>query len=107
MLFRIAAFLSIASIAGSIAAQQPRVQGRRLALVVANTGYQKLPGLMTAAHNAELMTGALKKAGFAVTQAEMRFADFKKAYEQPFLSNIQPGDTAVFYYSGYAVQVAE
>jgi formylglycine-generating enzyme required for sulfatase activity len=104
MLCRIALLLSIA---GSIAAQQPSAQGRRLALVVANAGYQKLPGLSTAATDAELMTAALKRAGFAVTQAEMRFTDFKKAYEQPFLNNIQPGDTVVFYYAGYAVQVAD
>src|SRR5438094_5992701 len=107
---RIALVISIAfiaSVAASIAAEQPPAQGRRLALIVANAEYQKLPGLMTAAHDAELMTGALKKAGFAVTQAEMRFADFKRAYEQPFLSNIQPGDTVVFYYAGYAVQVAD
>src|SRR4051812_44359312 len=104
MLCRIALLLSIA---GSIAAQQPPAQGRRLALVVANAGYQKLPGLSTAANDAELMTGALKRAGFAVTQAEMRFSDFKRAYEQPFLTNIQPGDTVLFYYAGYAVQVAD
>jgi formylglycine-generating enzyme required for sulfatase activity len=104
MLYRIALLLFVA---GSIAAQQPAAQGRRLALVVANAEYKDLPGLSTAPHNAELMTGALQKAGFAVTQAEMRFSDFKRAYEQPFLSHIQPGDTVVFYYAGYAVQVPE
>ena len=104
MLYRIALLLSIA---GSIAAQQPAGQGRRLALVVANAGYKDLPRLSTAAQDAELMTGALKKAGFAVTQAEMRFSDFKRVYEQPFLRNIQPADTVVFYYAGYAVQIPE
>ena len=103
MLCRIALLLSIA---GSIAAQQPPSPGRRLALVVANARYQKLPGLTTATNDAELMTAALKRAGFVVTQAEMRFSDFKRAYEQPFLSNIQRGDTVVFYYAGYSVQVA-
>ena len=109
MLYKIVIVLSIAgSIAAQpIASQQRPAPGRRVALVVANSGYQKLPGLSSAANDAELMSGALKRAGFAVNRAEMRFSDFKKAYEQPFLNSIQPGDTVVFYYAGYAVQVAD
>jgi sulfatase modifying factor 1 len=103
MLRRIALLLPIVA---SIAAPQSPTPGRRLALVIGNTRYQKLPGLSPATSDAALMTETLKRAGFDVTQAEMSFAGFKGTYEQPFLNSIKPGDTVLFYYAGYAVQVA-
>ena len=105
MLCRVVLLLAIA---GSVLAQTRPAEGRRLALVVANAGYHKLPPLSSPANDARLMADTLTKAGFEVKRVtDMRFPAFLTQYEEPFLRSVQPGDTVVFYYSGYAAQVAD
>src|ERR1700730_4787328 len=79
----------------------------RRALVVTNGKYASLPGLAASAAEGNLVADALSQAGFEITRVtDFAQKDFFGNYEKSFLEKIQPGDTCLFYYSGYAVQVA-
>jgi formylglycine-generating enzyme required for sulfatase activity len=102
MLTRVAVFLALT---GAVLAQGPSPGGRRLALVISNSDYKNLSGLQSPTKDAQLMAETLKTAGFRVERTEnMRFPEFLTSVEKPFLASVRPGDTVVFYYSGYAVQ---
>lgn len=102
MVGRVTVFLAFAALA---AAQPPPAKGRRIALVVANANYQRLPPLTSPVDESRLMADALRSTGFQVqTISDMRLRSFIVEDEQRFLASIQPGDAVVFYYSGYAVQ---
>jgi uncharacterized protein len=78
--------------------------GRRLALVVGNDTYPTVP-LVNAVNDAKAVDGALRTIGFTtalVTNAPLEAMD--RAVEA-FVARIQPGDVALFYYSGHGVQL--
>jgi hypothetical protein len=80
-------------------------QERRVALVVGNNAYPQMP-LQNAVNDARAVDRALTAAGFAtelVLDATLR--QFDVAVER-FLTRLQPGDVAMFYYSGHGIQVA-
>jgi formylglycine-generating enzyme len=99
---RVAILLALAV---SALAQPPAAPGRRLALVIANSDYQKLPRLTSPSDEAQLMADVLTAAGFVVRRVtNMRRGECLATTESSFVNEVQPGDAVVFYYSGYAIQ---
>ncbi|MCP4154934.1 MAG: DUF1566 domain-containing protein [bacterium] len=77
---------------------------RRVALVIGNASYKYYPLKKTTAY-AEAITGTLKKSGFDVTtRMNLSFKKMKKALRR-FGRQLKKGDTALFYFSGYGLQV--
>jgi formylglycine-generating enzyme required for sulfatase activity len=81
----------------------PTEETRRLAFVAGNADYSPLPPLSSASNEADLMAEALRNARFEVT----RVKDFSNATFQEFLEKVRPGDTCLFYYSGYTAKAVD
>jgi hypothetical protein len=79
--------------------------GKRIALVIGNDEYRAVPKLANAVHDAQAMRGALEGAGFQVQIATNVTREGIDAAVDKFIAAINPGDIALFYYSGHAVQV--
>lgn len=98
------AAVTVATTAQERRLTRPDVAGRRLALVVGNNTYPTVP-LTNAANDARAVDAALRGVGFTtelVTDATLETMD--RAVEG-FIARVQPGDVALFYYSGHGVQV--
>ena len=79
---------------------------RRLALVVGVGAYQDHDPLRNAVADADLVANALGRAGFTVT-SERNVGQFQFEHAlATFEKEIGPGDTALIYFSGHAVQAA-
>ncbi len=75
---------------------------RRIALVIGNDGYEALPKLQKAAADAGAYAELLRAQGFDAVMLKTNLT--RSAMDQAiavFLDTIQPGDTAVFAYSGH------
>ncbi len=80
------------------------ISGRRVALVVGNNNYPTMR-LRNAVNDARSMRGVLRQLGFSVQVAENTGrADLQRAV-RGFIGSINPGDVAMFYYSGHGIQV--
>ncbi len=79
-------------------------EGRRMALVVSNAAYAKLPALDTALLDAQAMSAALSGLGFEVTTLnDPDMAAFDAGLAK-VAASLSYQDTAVFYYSGHLSQ---
>jgi formylglycine-generating enzyme required for sulfatase activity len=80
-------------------------QAARLALVIGNDNYQQVSTLKNAGNDAKLMAGALRSAGFDVS--DHFNLDRNRLYEaiDGFQKRLGKGDEVVFYFSGHGVQV--
>jgi len=77
----------------------------KLALVVGNNSYLRLPSLGTAVNDALAVGSELSNRGFAVTQKpDVTFSDFE-VEKTKFLAQIRNGGVAVFYFAGHGIQV--
>ena len=83
-----------------------QAEGRRVALVIGNAGYDRLVPLKNAANDAQDMCAALRNLGFeAQCHLNLRTrADFRLAVRQ-FAAQLAPGVSALFYFAGHGVQV--
>ena len=100
--FFLAAFaLTVASFA-----QQPDTleEGQRLALVIGNDAYSIRP-LQNAVNDARAMQKALAGSGFRVNLQENAGRVAIETAVAEFLSKLGPGDTALLYYAGHALQI--
>jgi len=99
--------LTLPLLADPAAAQQPP-QEKRIALVVGDGNYEKLP-LPTAANDAGLIAQTLQAAGFDVIGARDLDADGLRNSLRDFMAKVQadPANTvAMIYLSGYGIQLA-
>ncbi len=76
----------------------------RKALVIGNALYKALAEPPTAANDARLVANALGGANFVVSLVENRSLEQLGRDIARFLSNLSPGDAAVVYFTGYALQ---
>ena len=77
----------------------------KVALVVGNNAYVRLPSLGTAVNDALSVGAELGSRGFTVIQApDSTFADFESAKSR-FLKQIANGGIGVFYFAGHGIQV--
>jgi hypothetical protein len=99
---RIAAILTLALLAAlSLAAQD----GKRVALVIGNDAYALSP-LRNAVNDARAVEIALRGAGFRTILVEnARKPDLESKIGE-FLDQLGPDDTALFFYAGHGVQIA-
>ena len=91
-----------------VAPAQTDKPGRRIALVIGNSAYETLPAITSVGEDTALVSDALAGAGFKVySTRDFRFPKFLTGGEAALLSDLQPGDICVVYYSGYAVHDEE
>jgi uncharacterized caspase-like protein len=77
----------------------------RVALVVGNGTYQKVPALPNPLHDAQDVSDALKRLGFTVnTVTDADFDTFRRSLLE-FGRRAQKADMAVFYYAGHGVEI--
>jgi ankyrin repeat protein len=85
--------------------QRPTETGGRKALVVGNSSYRRTTSLLNARADGRSIRNVLRRSGFEVTlleDAELR--EFEESLRE-FGNHLEPGDTALFYYAGHAIQV--
>ncbi len=102
-----AALLLAACAVWNPASAQP-APGRRIALVIGNSGYRNVERLANPANDARLMAKTLQAAGFALIgdgpQLDLDKPRFDRLIQQ--FGKVLPGaDVALFYYSGHGMQV--
>ena len=90
----IAGLLAWLCVAGSALAE------KRLALVIGNDAYQHIDALQKARADAKSYADLLREKRFSVEDRyDLGFIDMQGAVAE-FVEKIEPGDTAVFVYSG-------
>jgi len=80
-------------------------RGKRLALVIGNDAYKTLPALFNAARDARDVSSALTAVGFRVMVLTNANREVLDEGVDKFIATIEPGDVALFFYSGHAVQI--
>jgi uncharacterized caspase-like protein len=82
--------------------------GKRIALVVGNSGYRAVPGLANTSNDARLLARTLKAKGFTLIGGDARIdldrAQFNAALDQ-FAQALPGADVALFFYAGHGMQV--
>ena len=78
---------------------------RNLALVIGNDGYQNVPRLQKAVNDARAISAELERLGFIVRRAENLDQRAMSRAIVGFQSDVQPGDQALFYYSGHGFEI--
>lgn len=82
-------------------------EGRRVALVIGNQDYQYVEPLENPLNDTKEITRVLQESDFDVTVGlNLTKKDLEKVVRR-FLRELNDGDTALFYYSGHALQVGE
>jgi len=76
-------------------------RGGRLAILVANSHYEKLPAAAIAAADVDALENSLRQDGFEVVRRADANLDGMRSVEKVLEEKIQPGDTALVYYFGY------
>jgi len=81
-------------------------EARNLALVVGNNAYQNVHRLETAVNDAEAVGDALETMGFVVRRAvDANRGEMIRALTA-FEASLQPGDRALFFYSGHGFEIS-
>lgn len=81
--------------------------GRRVALVIGNQAYEHVSGLDNPLNDTAEVSRLLTSADFEVTQGtDLTKLEMEKLV-RTFLRSLEEGDTALFYYSGHAIQVGD
>jgi uncharacterized caspase-like protein len=84
----------------------PAFADSRVALVIGNGAYARVPHLPNPAHDAEDVAAALKRSGFEIIVAtDLDKAGMDEATIK-FARAARAADVAMFYYTGHALQVA-
>ena len=96
-----------AAIVPAVAAGTAAQQGRRIALVIGNSGYKHVPALANPKRDAEAIAASLRAVGFEevtlVSDSDRgRLLDTLKT----FANNAEKADWAVVYYAGHGMEVS-
>jgi TPR repeat protein len=103
----VAAPLGLALAAGPALAAAQTEAGRRVALVIGNQDYQYVEPLANPLNDTEEITRVLQEADFDVTVGKNLSKKDMEHVVRRFLRELSDGDTALFYYSGHALQVGD
>jgi uncharacterized caspase-like protein len=84
----------------------PALAEKRVALVIGNSGYQKVAPLSNPANDAAVVAAMLKQAGFDSVDSKMdlKAADMRRALRE-FGNKARDADVAVVYYAGHGIEV--
>jgi formylglycine-generating enzyme required for sulfatase activity len=108
---RVAALLILVWVAAHAAAAaepRPPVAAARLALLIANGDYTALETRARApSKHAQSLAAELRHAGFSVDLHEDLGRDAMRRAVRAFADKIRRGDTVLFFFSGYGIQVAQ
>jgi hypothetical protein len=79
---------------------------KRVALVIGNGAYSKVPQLINPSNDATAMAALLRDAGFDVVQAKtnLDLTSLRRALRD-FIDNVRDADVAVVFYAGHGVEV--
>lgn len=92
----------LATVGSSVSAQQ---KPQRVALVIGNDSYQKVPALANARSDARSIAAALENAGFdVILRTDLNDRGMREAVRL-FKARLSGGTDAVFYFSGHGVQL--
>src|ERR1700759_3507853 len=84
----------------------PAFAGKRVALVLGNSGYQSVPRLTNPANDAALMADTFKKAGFDVVVSRQDLGALEtRRVLRDFSDNAADAEIAVIYYAGHGIEV--
>ena len=100
------AILALSFVASWPTFAAPAHAEKRVALVVGNNDYKKVPKLQKAVNDARTMGETLKQLGFSVMVAENQT---RQAFSETLLGfdkAVEPGDTAFFFYAGHGFEIA-
>jgi Caspase domain len=110
--FCTALFLTLVAISTSAQVGERRLvrpdadgSGRRVALVVGNNAYTAAP-LTNAVSDGRAVAAALRTLGFDTTELLDANLDVFDRSVEGFIARVQPGDTALFYFSGHGFEIA-
>lgn len=93
------------TVSAARAAATPARAGR-VALLISNQRYEKLPAGHAAAGELDALANALGQDGFAVVRVSNATLDGLRQIEQTLDGKLQTGDTALIYYAGYSARAA-
>lgn len=99
-------FVSLALLTIFLIASGPSFAGDRVALVIGNTGYQKVPRLANPANDASALGKMFKEAGFdhVDTRFDLSAVELRKALRE-FGARARAADVAVVYYAGHGLEL--
>ena len=85
---------------------EPAFAEKRIALVIGNSAYQKVPPLANPARDADAMSEMFKNAGFDVVQSrhDLGIGDMRRALRD-FSDEARDADVAIVYYAGHGMEV--
>jgi formylglycine-generating enzyme required for sulfatase activity len=85
---------------------EPVLAEKRVALVIGNSAYQKVPLLANPARDADAMSDMFMKAGFDVVQAkhDLGIGEMRRALRD-FSDDARDADVAIVYYAGHGMEV--
>lgn len=98
-------YLLAIAVAGLALALAGPAAARSVALVVGNDAYQNVPPLRKAVNDAEAISTALERIGFLVRRVENADRSALSRALVAFSNDLQPGDRALFYYSGHGFEI--
>ena len=99
-------FVSLALLTIVLIASDPSFAGDRVALVIGNAGYQKVPRLANPANDASALGKMFKEAGFdhVDTRFDLSAVELRKALRE-FGARARAADVAVVYYAGHGLEL--
>ncbi len=106
-LLMLSIFTAVVLLTGTVSAAETEKPVRKLALVIGNKTYEKLPVLKNSVADAELISGALRKVGFDVTLLANADKTAMGRAMVDFRNRIQPDDIIVIYFAGHGIQANE
>lgn len=99
------ALVSLLSLAAAIPAVHAQEGGKRVALIIGNDAYSISP-LKNAVNDARAMDEALRASNFRTILVENAKKSDMETKVGEFLDMLGPDDTALFFYAGHGVQIA-
>jgi uncharacterized caspase-like protein len=97
--------LGLAALSILLAAQPQASAGERIALVIGNSEYRKVPKLTNPANDAADMAGALERLGYSVKHlADLDYNHFRQALIE-FGNAAKTADKAVIFFAGHGVEM--
>lgn len=100
------AFIAIlALVLATVAPRPATAAGKRVALVIGNSAYQKANALPNPARDAAAIEAMLKMAGFTVTRATDVGASAMRRALRDFAGEVRDADIAAVFYAGHGIEV--
>jgi uncharacterized caspase-like protein len=98
-------FVALIAVCFALMGAPAFAQGKRVALVIGVSAYEKAPALPNPINDAVDMAAALQQAGFQITAAyDPTYADMQKALRD-FGRALDGADTGLVFYAGHGLQV--